>query len=157
MTFQVVLTQTPALQGAWQPGFQALSAADRQHVDAQDTRRLAGSVNVDAALARTHPNDPRWDYAVGHRPTNYDEEVVYWIEIHPSSSGEIRAVKAKLTWLKKWLQVSAPELNAMRKAFIWVSSGRASFSPGSPRRKELALLGLRYHGRVFKIPNKAFV
>lgn len=157
MTFKDAVEKTPKLQEAWRAGFQALTAADRQHVDAQDTRRLAGSVNVDAALARSHANDPRWDYAVGHRPTNYDGEVVYWIEIHPGSSGEIRAVKAKLTWLQKWLQASAPELNAMRRAFIWISSGRTSFSPVSLQRKQLALLGLRYYGGVFTIPDKALI
>jgi hypothetical protein len=152
--FKDAVERTPDLQDAWRRGFQALLAADRRHVEAEATRRLAGSVNVDAALAEDYPNEPRWDYAVGHRPANGSGEVVYWIEIHPASSGEVSVVLNKLAWLKRWLQKAAPELRAMRKSFVWVSSGRTSFTLSSPQQKQFALHGLRHTGRVFVIPDK---
>jgi hypothetical protein len=149
------LERTLGLEGAWRGGLQAMPGADKQHVDAEDARRLTGSANVDAALAQSHPNDPRWDYAVGHSPTNRRGEVVYWIEIHPASSREINVVLGKLTWLKSWMKESAPRLQAMEKVFVWVSSGKTSFTSSSPQQKRFALLGLRHKGRVFKIPNEA--
>jgi hypothetical protein len=153
--FKDAVEKTVGLEGAWHGGLQAMPAADRQHVDAEDARRLTGSANVDAALAERHPNDPRWDYAVGHSPTNRRGEVVYWIEIHPASNREINVVLGKLTWLKSWMKNSAPRLQAMEKVFVWVSIGKTSFTLSSPQQKRFALLGLRHKGRVFKIPNEA--
>ncbi len=155
MTFRDAVEKTPGLQGAWRSGLQALRGTDGKHVSVEDTQRLAGSVNVDAALTQSHPNDPRWDYAVGHRPTNRKGEVVYWIEIHPARSGEINVVLGKLAWLKSWLHQSAPHLQAMERVFVWVSSGKTSFTLSSPQQKRFALLGLRHQGRVFKIPDEA--
>lgn len=155
MTFKDAVRKTPGFEGAWRSGLQALHGTDRQHVEADDAQRLSGSVNVDAALTQSHPNDPRWDYAVGHRPTNRKEEVVYWIEIHPASNGDIKVVLAKLIWLRSWVRKSAPHLQAMKKVFVWVSSGKTSFTLSSPQQKQFALLGLRHKGRVFKIPNEA--
>jgi hypothetical protein len=68
----------------------------------------------------------------------------------------VKAVLAKLTWLKRWLRESAPRLQSMRKVFVWVSSGKTSFTLSSPQQKQFALLGLRHQGRVFKIPNEVF-
>jgi len=157
VTFKDAVEATPDLNGAWRQGLQAFSGANKEHVDAEDTGRLAGSVDVDSALAERCPNDSRWDYGIGHRPTNLIGEMVYWIEIHPASSGEVKVVLAKLAWLQGWLRDSAPRLRAMRRAFIWISSGKTSFTLTSPQQKQFALLGLRHRGRVFKIPNEAFV
>ncbi|HEV3259708.1 MAG TPA: hypothetical protein VG013_22765 [Gemmataceae bacterium] len=128
---------------------------DKQHVKAEDTRRLTGSVDVDAALKATCPNDPRWDYGIGHQPANLDDETVYWVEIHPASSEEVNAVLQKLAWLKSWLREGALPLNAMRREFIWVSSGKTSFTLSAPQQKRFASQGLQHKGRVFTIPNQA--
>jgi len=42
---------------------------------------------------------------------------------------------AKLQWLKRWLKNKAPNLNAMRCEFVWLSSGKTSFTPGSTQQK----------------------
>jgi hypothetical protein len=137
VNFKQAVENTPELEDAYRAGLQALSGADKQHVDAEDTRRLRGSANVDVALAEGHPNDPRWDYAIGHQPINRDGEVIYWIEIHPASGGEITVVLTKLAWLKGWLRQSAPDLHALPRAFVWVSSGKTTFTARSPRRGAL--------------------
>jgi hypothetical protein len=58
---------------------------------------------------------------------------------------------------KSWLRDSAPRLNAMRKRFVWVSSGKTSFTLSSPQQKQFALLGLQQKGRLFRIPNEAAI
>jgi hypothetical protein len=113
-----------------------------------------GSVDLDSALKATCPNDPRWDYAIGHTPSNRDGETVFWVEIHPASSGEVSVVLQKLAWLKTWLRESAPRLNALRRDFIWVSTGKTSFKLSSAQQKQFAQQGLQHKGRVLKIPTR---
>jgi hypothetical protein len=156
VTFKKAVQDTPDLKDSWCAGVQALLGMDKDHVTAEDTHRLTGSVNVDATLKEKFPNDNRWDYAVGHQPTNFKGEMVYRIEIHPASSGKVKVVLAKLEWLQRWLKDSAPKLKALRRAFIWISSGKTSFTPSAPQQKRFASLGLRQVGRVFKIPNETF-
>ena len=151
MTFRAAVEATPEIAKAWKSGLQALRRRDRGRVETKDSRRLTGSVSLDGTLKDTHPNDPRWDYGVGYRSIYSDGETVYWIEIHPANSGEVNTVLDKLGWLKSWLAEKAPYLEKMRKEFIWVSSGRTSFTPSSPQAKRFALLGLRHIGRKLLI------
>ena len=153
MRFKTAVENTAELRDAWRRGLQALRNIDKQHVTAQDARRLAGSVDVDTALKDARPNEPRWDYAIGHRPSNSANDMIYWIEIHPASDGEVKGMMAKLQWLKTWLRENSPDLNSLPREFIWLSSGSTSLSQTSPQRKRLAQQGLQHRGRVFMIPN----
>lgn len=155
MNFRPAVVETTEIKDAFCAGLQALRHADRQHVSAHDTRRLTGSVDVDTSLKVRYPRESRWDYAVGHQPANRDDEMVYWIEIHPASDGDVKVVIAKLQWLKGWLKDQAPALDAMPREFIWVSSGKTSFTLASPQQKRFALLGLQHKGRSFIIPDNA--
>jgi hypothetical protein len=152
VTFRQAIEQSPDLRGAYKRGLAALRRADKQHVDAEDTRLITGSMDVESCLRSKSPNDPQWDYAIGSRPRNRNDEVVYRVEVHPASPGEIKVVLAKLKWLTEWLGQNARHLDAMYREFIWVSSGKTSFTLSAPQRKQFALLGLQHKGRVFKIP-----
>lgn len=154
MTFKKAIAETPDINDAWCPGLRALNNRDKEHIDPEDTKRLTGSVALDSKLRRKYPNDERWDYGIGHRPTNLTKETVYWVEIHPASNGEVKVVLAKLQWLQEWLRKNAPHLYAMRKAYVWISSGKTSFTLSSPQQKQFALLGLEHKGRRLKIPNE---
>ena len=155
MSFQQAVERTLDVKEAFRSGLQALRRRDKTHIVAQDTQRLAGSVDVDAAVKDRYQNEPRWDYAVGHRPTNLNEDVVYWIEIHPANDRAVNEVIAKLEWLLRWLKEKAPDLETMRREFIWVSSGTTSFTLSSPQQKRFALLGLQHKGRIFRISDMA--
>ena len=155
MTFQQAVENTANIATAYRTGLRALRRTDRRHITAEDTGRISGSVDLESALQALLPNAPRWDYGVGHRPTNGRGEMVYWIEIHPANSGEIKAVLAKLNWLKNWLQTHARDLHGMKAAFVWVSSGKTTLSPTAPQRKKMALVGLQQKGHHFRIPNEA--
>lgn len=155
MTFQQAVEATPELAGAFQSGLGAVRTTDKARIRAEDTRLVRGSVDIDRALKPTYPNDNRWDYAVGHRHHNQQFDTVYWIEVHPANSREVKAVLGKLQWLRSWLGGSAPRLRVIRKEFIWISSGKTSFTLTSPQQKQFALHGLRHVGRTFSIPCKA--
>ena len=57
MTFKAAVEETPSLADAWRSGLGALRGADKQHIDAEDSRLLSGSVDVDTTLRATCPND----------------------------------------------------------------------------------------------------
>lgn len=146
-SFRAAAEACEALRQHVRQGLQALQRADRERVRARDPRTLTGSINLDAALADSLPNAPRWDYGVGHRPTTHAGELVYWIEVHPATDGQVSSVEAKLEWLKGWLRSAAPELSRMKRRFIWVSSGDTSLTPMSPALRRLAQKGCVHVGR----------
>lgn len=154
MSFQAAVQQTPRLATAWQPGLQALRAEDRPHIQAEDTRQLRGSADVDSALRESEPNANRWDFAIGHQHTNLDEEFIYWVEIHTGSDNQINVVLAKLEWLKNWLRQDGRRLGRFESDIIWVSSGHTLFTKGSAQVKTLAQKGLLYAGNALRIPNE---
>ena len=155
MKFRKAVELSPSLEQAWQTGLSALRSTDRTHVRVEDTRRLTGSVDLDNTLKSTLPNEPRWDYAVGYRHTTPKGEIIYWVEVHPATDGEIKVVLKKLAWLKQWLCETAPQLNSLGREFIWVSSGKTSLTLSSPQQKKLAEHGLQHRGRVFQIPKES--
>ena len=153
VTFQMAIDRTPEVNGAWQPGLQALLEVDRNRIQVNQPRRLGGSVNVEECLTKKYPDQRQWDYAVGFQPTNLEDEVVYWIEVHPASEGEVSVVLAKLRALKTWLVSNGPTLNMMRRAFVWISSNRTSFSSRSSMARRMAKENLQQVGRAFTIPS----
>lgn len=153
MTFRRAVEQTTHLTNAWKPGLQALRAQDRPHIESEDTRRLAGSADVDTALLKQHPNANRWDFGIGYQHTNRKNDCVYWVEIHTASDGEVNVVLNKLLWLKAWLKGDGKRLNGFEREFIWVSSGATTFTLNAPQRKAFAELGLQQKGQVLRISN----
>ena len=70
MTFKEAIEATPDLADKFQKGLRALRAQDRPHIEAENTRRLIGSVDVDSALAQVDPNANRWDSGIAYKHTN---------------------------------------------------------------------------------------
>ena len=151
MKFEEAVRSCAALADAFQAGLQALKQSDKTHVNCAKPRRLAGSVDVDSTLSRDLPNANRWDYAIGISHSNNRDSVV-WMEIHPASStGEIKIVLAKLSWLKSWLTENAPELMALPGEYVWVATGAVAFPASSPQRRQLAAAGIRFAGNQYEI------
>jgi hypothetical protein len=91
MDFKRAVEDTPVIRNSYRVGLQALRAGDRKYVVPDDTRKLAGSVNVDDALRHRYPNDPRWDYGVAYKRCENHADHVYWIEVHPARTDVCRA------------------------------------------------------------------
>ena len=92
MSFQAAVQAAPtAVAGAYRPGKQALPGQHRSLVTCADSRRLTGSVNLDAALQASLPNAPRWDYGLGYQPVSGAERAV-WIEVHPAATSNVGEV-----------------------------------------------------------------
>ena len=133
------------------PGLGALRAQDRPHVDPVDPRQLTGSVDVDGALQNQQPNAHRWDFAIGYRHSNRQEDCIYWVEIHTANDTEVNVVLNKLRWLKQWLAGDGRLLAKFECDFVWIASGATSYTLNAPKLKQFAQMGLQHKGRVLRI------
>jgi hypothetical protein len=136
MSFQTAIDKTPLLKDHLKNGLQALGS-NSSKVKPSDTRKCEGSVNIDDAVERQFPSSNRWDYAIGYNGR------IYFIEVHPADTSEVKTVLEKLTWLKIFLIEKTPELNKEPKSFHWIASGGVHILPNSPQARKLALSGIR--------------
>ncbi len=147
MGFKQAVAATEGLEDAYRPGLNALRSADRHRIDCANTRRLSGSVNLDEALADSHPNDPRWDYGIGVRQAKGPERVV-WAEVHPAATNNVKEVLKKRDWLKRWLAESARRLKGMPADFFWIASGSVAIPRHTPQFRKLAASGIQLTRRL---------
>ena len=154
MTFKEAVRATPKLAGRFQKGLHALRAQDRPHIEAENTRKLVGSIDVDSALQQVDPNANRWDFAIAYQHTNRDAEVIYWTELHTASDSEIKVVIRKVIWLRGWLKADGRNLASFERDIVWVSSGPTSFQLTGPQRKQMAQAGLSHVGSRLRIRNR---
>lgn len=143
--FQTAVEGTPEIKDAYCVGLKGIESTDRSKVKAVDTQSVDGSLNIDATVKALYPADNRWDYAVSYSGK------VYFFEVHPATDGEIETMRRKLSWLKTWLKVKAPLLNALpkfEKPFCWIPSGKTGFLSTAATRKKIALLGLDFQNQV---------
>ena len=124
-------------------GLQAIAAANRGRICPTDPRSVTGSIDIDKDLQRLFPKDNRWDYAVGYR-RNDAEESVYFIEVHPAETGEVRRVIAKVRHLKAWAGRNTHDLWNMTvpREIHWVASGRVNLRMNDSYKRLLAMEGL---------------
>jgi len=139
--FQKAVEQTPEIRDFYKPGLQALRHSERQHICCGDSKRLTGSLSLDDAFKKTHPNEPVWDYAVGYNHFNKGDKVT-WIEFHPASSDHVAEVLRKLSWLKNWLTKKAVPPHSMTDRYCWVATGRIVITANSKQAKVIASRGL---------------
>lgn len=144
MTFREAVEAVTELAAAYRPGLQALESHDRRRIMPRNTRKLAGSVYLEQALAPTHPHQTLWDYGVGYRSTGGEQ--VVWIEVHPANSAHVDDMLRKLDWLRSWLRSDAPDLAGMTAAdgaYIWLATGTVALPATDRRRRLIAQRGLR--------------
>ena len=134
-TFKEAVEGIEELRGAYRKGFQALNGDCKAKVEATDTHLLYGSVDIDKATKDKYPQDSRWDYVVCYHGA------LYFIELHPASTSNVKEVLSKLKWLKDWLKDKA-ELGQAKKSYHWIATGCVNILPNSRQCKQLADTGL---------------
>ncbi|MBM4023619.1 MAG: hypothetical protein FJ284_15530 [Planctomycetes bacterium] len=117
------------------PGLQALGVRSSLVSVGRPSRPIE-SIDLDAALARSHGQAPRWDYGVGIQQGS--DCHLAWIEVHPASSSDVDSILAKLAWLKAFL--GSPACQGSR-SFHWIATGRVNIDQQRMRRLNSA--GLR--------------
>ena len=103
MRFQDAVASADDVRESYRPGLQALLKRDRNKLSCKNTRKISGSLHLDAAVEGLYPNQPRWDYGVGIKTTEIRDRAI-WLEIHPADAHEVQRVIEKRTWLRNWLR-----------------------------------------------------
>jgi hypothetical protein len=154
MRFQDAVANSNDVRDYYRAGLQALLEGDRERLSCQDTRKISGSLHLDAAVTPLYPNAARWDYGIGIKKTESKDKAI-WVEVHPADANHVRKMIEKGIWLKNWLKNRAPDLMAITygdSAYIWVASGGVSFQRNSPQTKRLALEGIAFPQKHYRIP-----
>jgi hypothetical protein len=153
MRFKQVVEAVPRLRGAYRPGLQAVKGEYRERIQCNDTRRLAGSLDLDSSLQNGLPNAPRWDYGIGVRVSQHPDRC-HWVEVHPATEGDVKDVLKKHDWLKTWLAQHAPGLlgmTATEQGYVWIATKAIGFRQGSPKAKQLGAVGISFPCKRFVI------
>lgn len=149
MNFKEAVEATAGLKTAYKAGLQALSRADRSRIEVGDTRRLCGSVNLDAALrSGARANEHVWDYGVCYTEGSPQ---VHWIEVHPASDHGVSELLAKVEWLEEWLAEDGDSIRPLTRAYVWISSGKTTFTPTSPSARRLAQKKVISAGKRYRL------
>jgi hypothetical protein len=154
MTFKQAVEKSPHLHQAWCVGLQALRPEDKPHIQAEDPRKLTGSVDVDTAYQKVVPQSNRWDFGIAYQHTNINQEVIYWVELHTASDSEVKVVIKKAQWLLEWLANEGRLLAGFERDIVWISSGPTTFTLSSTQKKRMAASGLKHVGGKLRISNR---
>jgi len=150
MKFREAVEATSGLSEAYEAGLKALAAVDRSRITVANEGSLCGSVNLDTALRRgARAHEHVWDYGVCHATDGY--QGIHWIEVHPASDHGVTDLLDKFAWLTQWLASDGSRLRRMTVAFIWISSGKTTFTKTSSSARRLAQKGVRSAGRHYHI------
>lgn len=126
--FKEAVENTPDVRNAYEPGLQAFGPY-RNKVEMGNTRQCGGSVDIDGATVAIYPQANRWDYCFSYKGE------VFFVEVHSANTGEVSTVIRKLQWLKDWLHIQAPQINALKATskhpFYWVQSNGFHILPNS--------------------------
>lgn len=146
--FKHAVESTPEISTGFRNGLAALGA-NSEKVSVDNTRKLNGSVDIDSCTAQLHPNEARWDYALGY------ENKAYFLEVHPANTSNVQEMINKANWLKQWLCKNAPNLQSImaENTFYWVPSGKYAIDRRSSQYKKLAQSKILLVPR-FKLPTK---
>lgn len=141
-------------------GLKAIKGEHRTAIRPKETRRLTGSVDMDAALSTALPHDHRWDYGVGLLLPDNKTEIAIWIEVHPATTGEVERILSKLEWLKVRLKqyVALGKLTAKAEEnnvppFNWLpTDSGVHIHAHMPQAKRLAARGISLPARALPLP-----
>ena len=143
-----------------QAGLKAIKGEHRAAIKPKVTRRLTGSMDMDAALSAALPNDSRWDYGVGLLLADNKTEVAIWIEVHPAMTGEVDSVLSKLAWLKTRLKQYVDLGKLTEKAernnvqpFYWMpTDSGVHIHAHMPQARRLAAQGIPLPTGIVRLP-----
>lgn len=137
MNFADAIRNTSEISRCLEAGLQALGSNSNK-IKINSTRELAGSVDIDNCLKHSYPGAHLWDYVFGYK------DHIYYVEVHPGSTGEVKTVIEKLNWLKLWRRNSSVCLETLRycSSYHWLSSGKTAITKKSKYSRELAQNGI---------------
>ncbi|MCG8556852.1 MAG: hypothetical protein MJD61_16445 [Proteobacteria bacterium] len=139
------LRSESSLQTDVNDGIGAVRKAYRTHL-AKDTRAMFGdSLDLDSALQRAHPGQSRWDYLLGHSPS----QQVLGLEPHSAKEDQVSTVIRKRRAAKQ--QLASHLKNGKRVTrWLWVASGKVQLADTERARRRLDENGIEFVGKQVK-------
>lgn len=135
MSLKAVAHSSSELKNCWKQGMQALQKKDKRLVQTKSSA-CNGSINIDACLRDSCPNDNRWDYGL-----DINEQGIF-VEVHPAHTSEVDTVLTKLSWLKSWFSRNCSDFSRLSKSYYWLASGSVAIRRGSPQARRLSKEGI---------------
>lgn len=123
-----------------QDGLQGLNTGDIDYLEGSLRQEFADSLNLDMALSGEFPNEPRWDYLVGHRPSCK----VVGVEVHPAG-GQVSDVIEKKRAACHQLGPHLRDGHGVA-LWLWVASGSVGFLDMERVRRRLDQAGITFAG-----------
>jgi hypothetical protein len=136
------LEEQSPLQQAVRDGLGACKDAHRAYIDENLRAAFADSLDCDEAMRAIYPDDHRWDYLFGYRPSG----VVIGLEPHSAKEDQISTVIEKR---KAALEQLRPHLKegARVETWLWVASGTVHFADTEKARRRLDQSGIKFVGK----------
>ncbi len=127
-----------------EPGLGAVKKADHKHFTDEVRATFVDSVDLDTALQTKFPEDPRWDYLLGHQGG-----AIVAVEPHSARQDQIDTILRKR---KAALEQLRPHLRDGTKIakWLWVSSGTVQFADTEKVRRRLDSNGIEFVGKEIR-------
>ena len=114
-------------------------------------RKLDGSVFLEECLKPVYKNKPLWDYMISYNSK------VYFIEVHPDNTANVKEMIKKVNWLQDWLKTKATTFLNMKadeskSPYRWVSTKRVGILSNSKQAGQLAKSGISFPKEVTHLP-----
>lgn len=151
MSVAELMKSIPDYSDCYKNGLGAVENINKKFFRFNKPRKIEGSIYLDKCSVniRKYQIDNRWDYMIGY------DDFVYFIEIHPAYTNEVRTVLRKLDWLKIFISELSDELklklNRQKGCLFWVATNGVHILPNSPQARALALSGIRGPISIFKV------
>lgn len=136
---RALLKPHSSLQTAVQDGLGAVQKADRDYLDSAIRTVFSDSLELDAAMRQGHEEDNRWDYLLGHQPS----EQVVAVEPHAATQHQIATVIKKRQAAKNQLTGHLQEGKTIAK-WLWVATGKVHFADTEKARRQLDQAGIEF-------------
>ena len=142
---RAALKETSSLLPKVVDGLGAVAKAHKALIAEDIQGDFGDSLESDEAFLVGHQGEHRWDYLLGHTPSN----TVVGLEPHSASTSEVQVV------IKKRAAARAQLRDHLRpgrhvEAWYWVASGRVDFVPHEKQVNLLAQNGVRFIGKQLR-------
>lgn len=136
-----LLKEDSSLQGAVKDGLGAVTKGHRDYLDVAIRDQFSDSLELDAAMHLGHEEENRWDYLLGHHPS----EQVVAVEPHSAKQDEISTVIRKREAARQQLKTHLKNGKSIAK-WLWVASGKVHFADTEKARRRLDQSGIEFVG-----------
>lgn len=126
-------------------GLGALRRTDVNLIIESERQKVDDSLDLDAAMQASHPNENRWDYLLSLLTT----QRLIALEPHPAKESEIASMIAKRARARSFLDSHLQPGHSITR-WIWVSPGATRFSRMERAQRLLAQHGIDYVGNYVR-------